>query len=346
MIYGNIYCEDFTENKLFDYSSPRNSDGLFTPVIALRERLLQLGIELNTPDLNKGRTVSFEMHLDGRPLSGNATPKYLIASENPFINRLNADIEYLKGFKRVISWNDAALKFPGAVKVLIPNSLSLPNIRSYSDRHIFSCLISSNKVTPWGGADDLYAERINVIRWYEKNAPALFHLYGRGWNKPSQAFTRKAKLQRRIGRLRTQLFGYKPFPSWRGEVKFKSDILSNTRFSYCYENVKDLPNYITEKIFDSFFSGCVPIYWGADNVHEYIPPDCYIDRRQFADTAEVHRYLVSITPEQHAQFQQNICAFLKSKQAYSFSVENFVSTIASAIAGDFHLNNSRPEIKV
>ena len=346
MIYGNIYCENFTENKLFDYSSPRNTDGIFTPVIALRERLLQLGIEINTPDLNKGRTVSLEMHLDGRPLNGNNIPKYLISAENPLINRLNADVEYLKGFKRVFSWNDAALELPGAVKILIPNPISSPNTRPYSERQIFACLISSNKVAPWVGTNDLYAERINVIRWYERNAPSLFHLYGRGWNKPSPAFTRKDRFLRRIGRLKTQLFGHKPFPSWRGEVEFKRDILSNTKFSYCYENVKDLPNYITEKIFDSFFSGCVPVYYGANNVHEYIPSDCFIDRRHFADTADVHRYLMSVTRDQHAQFQQNISAFLKSERAYVFSIERFVSTIADSIAGDFQPDSDQPAIRI
>lgn len=346
MLYGNIYCEDFTENKLFDYSSPRNTDGLFTPYIALREKLLQLGIEINTPDSNKGRAISLEIYMDGQPLAKSNISKYLISVENPLINRFNADIHYLTNFKRVFTWNDAALNLPGVVKILIPNSLSLPNRRSYSERQIFSCLISSNKVASWGGLDDLYAERIKVIRWYETNAPSLFHLYGRGWNKPSPALSRKDKLLRRAGRIRTQLFGYKPFPSWRGEIKFKSGILANARFSYCYENVKDLPNYITEKIFDSFFSGCVPIYWGANNVHEYIPPNCFIDRRQFADTADVHRYLMSITPEQHAQFQQNISAFLKSEQAYLFSVECFVTTISNSIAADFQLSKDLPAIRV
>jgi hypothetical protein len=134
------------------------------------------------------------------------------------------------------------------------------------------------------------------------------------------------------------LFGYKPFPSWRGEVKFKSDILSNSKYSYCYENVKDLPNYITEKIFDSFLSGCVPVYWGADNVQEYIPPVCFVDRRLFKDTAEVHRYLMSITPEQHGQFQRNISDFLRSEKAYLFSTENFATTIANTIASDIVQN--------
>lgn len=334
MIYGNIFCETLTENSLFDYANPRNSDGLFTPYIALRKKLLGLGLELNTPDLNLGRNVSFEVHMDSRPLVINEVPKYLIAVENPLINRLNADVEYLKKFHRVFSWNDAALIHPNAVRIFIANDLSMTNVRSFADRNFFSCLISSNKVAPWFGSNDLYAERINVVRWYEKHAPSLFRLYGRGWGKPSHVFSRKDKFFRRINRLRTQLFEYKPFPSWHGEVTTKAKVLSNTKFSYCYENVSDLPSYITEKIFDCFLSGCVPIYWGANNVLEYIPAHCFIDRRNFKDTAEVHQYLLSITPEQYVQYQQNIADFLTSENGYLFGIENFAATVANTIATD------------
>jgi alpha(1,3/1,4) fucosyltransferase len=334
MIYGNIFCEDFSGNSLFDYSNPRNSDGLFTPLIALREKFLALGIEINTPDVNAGRTVALEIHIEGRPLEENNLARYLIASENPLINRLNVDSGYLKNFRLVFSWNEAALSHSRAVKILIPNSITISEFRGYSDRSLFACLISSNKVAPWFGANDLYSRRIEVVRWYEKYAPALFHLYGRGWGKPSSAYTSKDKFFRRIDRLRTQLFGYKPFPGWRGEVNFKSDILTNAKFAYCYENIKDLPNYITEKIFDSLLSGCVPIYWGANNIGEYIPSNCFVDRRQFKDTAEVHQYLMSITPEEYLQYQTNISAFLKSEKARLFSVENFASTVASNIARD------------
>lgn len=341
MIYGNIYCENFSENKLFDPSSPRNSDGLFTPYIALRERLLQCGIEVNTPDVNAGRPVAFEIHMDGRPLADNNISKYLIAVENPLINKLNGNVDYLKCFRRVFSWNEITQNLPDAVKILTPNFMVISDFRGYANREIFSCLISSNKVAPWVGANDLYAERIKLIRWYEQNALSQFSLFGRGWGKPSPAFTRRDKFFRRIDRLRTQVFGYKPFPSWRGEVKFKSEILTDAKFSYCYENVKDLPNYITEKIFDSFLSGCVPIYWGANNVQEYIPAHCFVDRRQFKDTSEVHRYLLSITPEEYGQFQKNIADFLKSEKAYLFSVENFASTIANTISGDIAQNSIR-----
>ena len=33
--------------------------------------------------------------------------------------------------------------------------------------------------------------------------------------------------------------------------------------------------YITEKIFDSFFAGVVPIYWGAENITDYVPKSLY-----------------------------------------------------------------------
>lgn len=343
MIYGNLFCETLTENSLFDYSSPRNSDGLFTPYIVLREKLLRLGIEINTPDVNAGRSVLFEIHMDARPLAKNNISKYLIAVESPLINKLNADVEYLKDFRRIFSWNNMALSLPESVKIFTPNNIIVSDFRGYNERNIISCLISSNKVAPWVGDRDLYAERINVIRWYEQNVPTLFHLYGRGWDKPSYAFTPKDKFFRRIGRLRSQLFGHKPFPSWRGKVNFKSEILCNTKFSYCYENAKGLQNYITEKIFDCFMSGCVPIYWGADNVQEYIPLNCFIDRRQFGDTAEVHRYLMSISSEQYGQFQRNIFDFLKSDKAYQFSAEYFAATIANSIAKDItKKSNSNP----
>jgi len=334
MIYGNIYCESFTGNKLFDHASPRNSDGLFTPYIMLREKLLALGIEINTPDLNAGKDVAFEIHMDGRPLLNNQIDKYLIAVENPHINKFNADADYLKQFRRVFSWNELTRKLKDGVQILNPNNITVADFRGYADRTIFSCLISSNKLAPWFGPNDLYSERINVVRWHEKNAPYLFELYGRGWGKPSTAFSRKDKLLRRISRLRTQLFGYKPFPSWRGEVNFKSEILSNAKFSYCYENIKNLPNYITEKIFDSFMYGCVPVYWGSDNVQEYIPANCFVDRRQFKDTAEVHRYLMKMTSEEYVRYQKNISAFLKSEKAHLFSAEHFATTIANTIAGD------------
>jgi len=61
------------------------------------------------------------------------------------------------------------------------------------------------------------------------------------------------------------------YKNFKGPIEHKRPILKNYRFCICYENSRDLNGYITEKIFDCFVSGCVPIYWGAGNITDYVP---------------------------------------------------------------------------
>jgi len=220
---------------------------------------------------------------------------------------------------------------PNVVKILIPTEIYHDRFPRYEERDIFSCLINANKAFREALPSDLYLERINTIRWYESNDPAKFELYGMGWAKPDPTFGFWGKIRRTFIRLRTRLFAYKPFPSYRGEVREKGEVLRRSKFSYCYENTRGLSNYITEKIFDSFRYGCVPVYWGADNVLEYIPADCFIDRRAFKDTAAVHQFLLNISPEDYAKYQSNIARFLDSDAARMFSTENFSSTVAGQV---------------
>ena len=114
----------------------------------------------------------------------------------------------------------------------------------------------------------------------------------------------------------------------------KSEVLSNTRFSLCYENVRDIPGYITEKIFDCFLSGCVPVYWGANNITDHIPVGCFIDRRQFNSTAEVFAHLQQIDSATYAVYQERISNFLSSPQAAPFGVEAFARTLVHHIGAE------------
>jgi hypothetical protein len=202
------------------------------------------------------------------------------------------------------------------------------------NRDIFSCLINANKAFKEVLPTDLYLERIKTIRWYESHASDKFELYGLGWEKSTPAFTVVGRIRRSISRLRTRFFGLAPFPSFCGEVKDKAAVLRRARFSYCYENNRDLSNYITEKIFDSLVNGCVPIYWGADNVLDYLPEGCFIDRRKFRDTGEVHEHLLSISAGDYAEYQFNIKKFLQSESAIKFSSEYFTSLIVEHVCRD------------
>ena len=301
----------------------------------LRQVFLEHGIEINTPDLNTGRPIAFDLFFEGRQFVDNGIPKYLVALENPHINRLNENRDYCRRFVKVFAWDSRLFDLPNVVQIMVPNRLSYEPFSGFAERDIFSCLINANKAFREPLESDLYLERVNTIRWYERHAPSKFELYGLGWAKPSPAFDFKGKFRRRIARIGTQLFGYKPFPSYRGELRDKGEILRRCKFSYCYENTRDLSNYITEKIFDSFLYGSVPVYWGADNVQEHIPPDSFIDRRNFRDTGAVHEFLLSVTADNYTTYQLNIAKFLTSNSARKFQSEQFVSTVVSHVTKDF-----------
>jgi len=332
MIYGNIFADGHYNNSLFEAEDSTHRYNPTHTFRLLRQEFITQGIEINTPDVNQGRQIAFDLHLEGRQFVEDAIPKFLIALENPNHNRLNASHEYCRRFTKVFAWDVRLYDLPNVVKILVPNQLSHDYFPGYEERNIFSCLINANKAFRKILPSDLYLERINTIRWYEKHAPEKFELYGMGWNKPSPAFDVFGKVRRSIPSLRVKLFGYMPFPSYRGEVRDKGEVLRRSKFSYCYENTRNLSNYITEKIFDSLLYGCVPIYWGADNVLEYIPANCFIDRRDFKDTAAVHDFLLSVSPIDYAKYQSNIARFLESNSARKFSTECFVSTVVSRIS--------------
>lgn len=99
--------------------------------------------------------------------------------------------------------------------------------------------------------------------------------------------------------------------------------LSNYLFSICFENTQNINGYITEKIFCCFAAGCVPIYWGAENIDAYIPKGCFIDYRQFQDNEEMYQFIKTMPKETYYQYIENIQNFLESEEAKLFSPEYF-----------------------
>lgn len=70
----------------------------------------------------------------------------------------------------------------------------------------------------------------------------------------------------------------------------KISYLKQFRFNLCPEN-SDSDGYVTEKIFDSFMAGCIPIYWGSNNKPEenIINPNTFfcIDRVNIGKNIQV-----------------------------------------------------------
>jgi hypothetical protein len=331
---ASIFAAGHSNNSLFAQDDPTHTYAPTYTSRLLKSSLLDLGIELNTADLNVGKEVAFELYVEGQALLPTNTRKYLVASENPHINPLNCDTQYCAQFQKVFSWNPQIASLSNGVLVMVPNEIICKPTPTYVERPLLVALINANKRFPQELDNDLYEERIKLIRWYEAKQPESFGLFGRGWDKPSPAFTAREKISRRIKRLQTQLYGYKPFPSYRGAIDTKFEAYGHAKFGICYENTKDLPNYITEKIFDCMMEGCVPVYLGANNVLDFIPKECFIDRRDFESTAQLHEFLASMNEVVYQQYQANMAHFLAGPQVDPFRAESFVAKLASAIASD------------
>ena len=74
--------------------------------------------------------------------------------------------------------------------------------------------------------------------------------------------------------------------------KFK--VLNKYKFAVCFENAYHPLwswDYITEKILDCFKAKVIPIYYGCYNIEKIIPPELYIDYRQFKNDDELSEYL-------------------------------------------------------
>lgn len=114
--------------------------------------------------------------------------------------------------------------------------------------------------------------RLAIEKFY--NSSLGISLYGPNWR-----LNKFMEFRKRVYSLRdTLLAGMKPsmnesfsgfgkrFDSWQGEVDDKILTLSHYKFSLVIENQSD---YVSEKLLDSIFAGCIPIYVGPFFEGEY-----------------------------------------------------------------------------
>jgi hypothetical protein len=67
MIYGNVFADGGSNSSLFkEEDTVHRHNQTYMPRL-LRQDFLALGIEINTPDINPGRQMAFDLHLEGLP---------------------------------------------------------------------------------------------------------------------------------------------------------------------------------------------------------------------------------------------------------------------------------------
>ncbi len=301
----------YNGDKIFDMSDPfYNKDDQNRPFFNLREHLRKQGYDLVTTNLDTelkdfSGLIVCDLPLVEKLEKCKSLPldkKILLILEPPTVAPEYYDPLYHQYFGKILIMIDDYVNNTQYFKLHYPqaNLCMLENPIPFVQKK-FCTLIAGNKYSPH--ACELYSERKKIIRFFENFAQTEFDLFGFFWQKDQ-------------------------FPSYRGPAAVKQNILKNYKFCICYENMRDVNGYITEKIFDVFKAGCIPVYWGAQNITDYIPNTCFIDRRAFDSDSALYNHLHSITQEEYERMLTAIRQFFTSPRAFYFSDTYFINQIS------------------
>ncbi len=311
--------KSYLKNGIFD---PQKNKKIEPPIFAVLKKYLQeKNIEINTYDINTPETPYKYVYFDlpypwdfsglsvWKMIFLNRRMNILICNESAMVIPFN----YMKiihlFFTKVYTWNEGLVDNQEYFQIRLPKSsigINTP-AKKFKDKK-FLVLINKNVLPffpfklfkPFG--KELYTERIKSIEFFEKNIIDKFELYGRGWNKPKRY------------NLSELFFGFKKYSIYKGEIEDKIKLLSNFKYSLCFENLTDVKGYITEKIFDCLKARCIPIYWGASDIEKYIQKDCFIDFRDFGDFEKLLQFLESIDENRYNTYIKNIESLLSDKK--------------------------------
>ena len=337
-IYGDYYKED----RLFDETQCKIGENLLLPIISLKKDLERKGHTVHTMDMfssisdidvflfqdipysiltsltireylkSIGRLILHKDSFYSVVKTTNASQRVLLISEPQVVNPRSYVTKFHQYFGRVATWNTTFLKNGDYYQYYYPQPL--PQSISYVDfeNKKFCTMICGNKHS--SEANELYSERRKFIDYFE-NHDEGFDLYGIGWES----------------------YGLK---NYRGKTDHKLETLSQYKFSICYENMCNVGGYITEKIFDCFFAGVVPVYWGATDIQDYIPNNCYIDRREFESEEDVIDYIKNMKRDDYDAYLTAAYSFLHSDMFNDrFSVEAYIRNMENIILNEWSYHN-------
>ena len=338
-------------NKFFDPASIRDNRFLW-PWCYLYEECRKQGIQLVTSDIFLSLpnpppgaifiSVHTASQATNRLMRAGARPAVIFGYENPlYACRFYFNLKsYTRNYGHAFVWRGAKDRLPPGVifhdAAYRPHAYTQSeSIRSNFSQKKFLAIVSRNhrlhklrKLYVWTMnrirplptllERDLYLDRLEALDYFSKNSE--IDLYGAGWTKPVK-YTGghfSASIQK----------------SYRGYVRDKLATLRNYKFCLCFENVV-FGGLVSEKIIDCLFAGCLPIYFGAPDITDYIPSNVFIDLRNFKDYQELNIYLKNMNEKTYGQYLENINRFTRSKEGYNFTQEKFARDLIKTFKSYF-----------
>jgi len=76
----------------------------------------------------------------------------------------------------------------------------------------------------------------------------------------------------------------------------------NYKFVFAIEN-KKVRGYVTEKIMNAFHAGCIPIYWGSENINDLFNPEAFINLSNFDSMDDCVDFVSKLSEEEIINMQ-------------------------------------------
>ncbi|MEN6351735.1 MAG: glycosyltransferase [Syntrophomonas sp.] len=241
--------------------------------------------------------------------AANNTKARLIArlDEPPFVMPENYDRTMHENFDIIFTYYDDLVDNKKYFKYLSPQPEHVENpfVKEFDGKKLIT-FVGSDKRSGIDG--ELYTERRKAVQFFEDNYSADFDFYGKLWNADEHL-------------------------CYKGAIYNKLEIVSQYKFCICYEN-GILNGWISEKIFECFFARCVPIYWGAPNITDYIPANTFLDKRQFGSYEQLYDFICSMSEGKYNEYLDNIEIFLASEDYKKFTRRSFAENLVKVILAE------------
>lgn len=348
----------FLNDRLFVPETARyGGDNVLAAYVALREHFAAHGIPVHTVDRLEASTarkkiyvsLGMRQYFSDYAQRDDVVMSAFFAIECPVVEPAiyRALPALSRVFKRVYSWSDSETLRPLTKADLKLYSFSWP--QSFDAVHEelwgregrkFLVMMNANKLPSiyW---NELYTERLRAVEFFSRTGDV--DLFGRGWDGPpfrlgygglpgtvQYALREGERFWRRIAPDPLLSAARK---AWKGSAESKSETISQYTFALCFENAR-LKGWITEKMFDCFFAGTIPIYWGAPEIAERIPLSCFIDMRKFTGYEDLRRHLKSMSPSEIRGYRENARDFVSSDAFRPFGKAAFVDIFRDIVAED------------
>jgi alpha(1,3/1,4) fucosyltransferase len=190
-------------------------------------------------------------------------------------------------------------------------------------------LINGNKMSLIKG--ELYSLRREAIA-----ALDILDLYGTDWDSSlmSRLTTATKSFAHTILSLKFPKFSgfrlwFQSYPKSRGVIADKSETMSRNKYALVIENSTE---YMSEKLFDAFFAGCIPIYVGP-NVAEYNVPENLVLQAE-PNLKSIKKSIDTAKEMNFENFQQELRKFLSDEKTIEqWSHENVYKKMLEIILG-------------